>query len=220
MRRPAPKAAPFPRPVVRLWALALAAPLLLTGCTSVEVAVETPQTSAPAVTAPATTGAASSDSPAPEPVTEPEPVAAPETDAVRIFTTPGGAYSFQHPADWTVAEDPSQDGVYLVRRGDGEGVAVLAVGNPADPVASPVYPIASYTSVEVPGLAAPLGRTVTAVAGLYPGQTIGGEAIAFGLADGGDSTANYGRVRSADASFLYFGAGSWPPIRRRPRAAL
>ena len=200
MRRPAPKAAPFPRPAVRLWALALAAPLLLAGCTSVEVAVETPQNSAPAVTAPATTGAASSpDSPAPEPVTAPEPA------AVRTFTTPDGAYSFEHPAGWTVAEDPSQDDVYLVRRWGGEGVAVLAVGAPADPVASPVYPNTSYTSVDVPGLADPLGRIVTAAVGLYPGQSVGSEAIAFGLADGGDPTANYGRVRSADASFLYFG---------------
>ncbi|GGG58053.1 hypothetical protein GCM10011374_21040 [Kocuria dechangensis] len=205
MRRPAPKAAPFPRPAVRLWALALAAPLLLAGCTSVEVAVETPQNSAPAATAPATTGpASSSDSPAPEPVAAPEVADAAQPAAVRTFTTPDGAYSFQHPADWTVAEDPSQDGEYVVRRGDGQAVAGLGVGRPAGPLASPVYPNTTYASVDVPGVADPLGRNVSAVVGLVPGQSIGGEAIAFGLADGGDPAANYGWIRAADASFLTF----------------
>lgn len=179
--------------------LALAVPLLLAGCTSVEVAVDSAQQAAPAATAPAAAQAPSSGA------MVPRPVAAPEPATTKTFTTPDGAYSFQHPAEWTVAEDPSQGGGFAVRRGDGEAVAGLAIKGAADPVASPVYPLSAYTSVDVPGLADPLGRTMSAAVGLYPGHSIGSEAIAVGLADGGDPTANYGRVRSADASFVYFG---------------
>ncbi|GAA1762824.1 hypothetical protein [Kocuria aegyptia] len=195
IRRSATEAAPSSRRGRGLRVLALVVPLLLAGCTSVEVAVDSPQQGAPAAAAPA---------PSPDAVA-PRPVAAPEPAATRTFTTPDGAYSFEYPVGWTVTEDPSQDGVFAVRRDDGELVAGLAINGAADPVASPVYPLSSYTAVEVPGLAGPLGRTMSAAVGLYPGHSIGSEAIATGLADGGDPTANYGRVRSADASFLYFG---------------
>ncbi|MFI7742933.1 hypothetical protein [Kocuria rhizosphaericola] len=199
IRRSATDAAPLARRGRGLRVLALAVPLFLAGCTSVEVAVESPPQGAPAATASAVAQEPSSNEVAPRPVVAPKPA------ATRTFTTPDGAYSFEHPAEWTVTEDPSQVGVYAVRRSDGALMAGLATGGPADPVASPVYPITSYTSVEVPGLVGPLGRTMSAAVGLYPGHSIGSEAIAYGLADGGDPTANYGRVRSADASFLYFG---------------
>ncbi|MGQ1798872.1 hypothetical protein ACT4S5_17295 [Kocuria oceani] len=199
IRRSAPEAAPFAYRAYGLRILALAIPLFLTGCTSVEVAVDSPPQGAPA----ATPSAAAQESPSHE--VAPRLAADPESAMTRAFATPDGAYSFEHPAEWTVTEDPSQAGVYAVRRGDGALMAGLAIGGPADPVASPVYPATSHTSVGVPGLADPLGRTMTAVVGLYPGQSIGGEAIAYGLADGGDSTANYGRIRSADGSFVYFG---------------
>ncbi|MFE7630930.1 hypothetical protein [Kocuria sp. NPDC057446] len=198
IRRSASEPAATPHRRLRLRVLALAVPLLLSGCTSVEVAVDSPQQGAPAATAPAA-------APAPSPDTVvPRPVAAPEPATTRTFTTPDGAYSFQYPAAWTVVAVPGEDEVFSVRRGDGERVAGLATGLPVGPLASPVYPETSYVSSEVPGIAGPLGRTVTAVVGLFPGQSIGGEAIAFGLADGGDPAANYGRVRAADASFLSF----------------
>jgi hypothetical protein len=198
IRRSVHETAPSSRRELGLRLLALSVPLFLAGCTSVEVAVDSPPQGAPAATAAAAAPAPSSDA------VVPRPVAAPEPAATRTFTTPDGAYSFRHPAEWTVVAEPGQDEVFSVRRGDGERVAGLATGMPVGPLASPVYPETSYVSAEVPGLADPLGRTVSAVVGLFPGQSIGGEAIAFGLADGGDPAANYGRVRAADASFLSF----------------
>ncbi len=193
LRRPAVPTAPAARR--GLFCLLLAVPLALTGCTSVEVAVDSPQQQP----APAAASPSSSDASAPRSVAAAEPA------ATRTFTTPDGAYRFEHPAEWTVRADPAEAGVYAVRDGSGRLMAGLAIGDRADPVASPVHPVSAHTSVDVPGLAGPLGRPVSAVVGLFPGQTVGGEAVAFGLADGGDPAANYGRVRSDDASFVYFG---------------
>lgn len=198
IRRPVTDATPSLQRGYGLRALVLAVPLLLAGCTSVEVAVDSPQQGAPAATPSTAAQVPSSDAAAPRQVVAPAPA---ET---RTFTTPDGAYSFEHPAEWTVVAEPGRDDVFSVRRGDGQRVAGLGTGMSVGPLASPVYPHTSYTSAEVPGLADPLGRTVTAVVGLFPGQSIGSEAIAFGLADGGDPAANYGRVRAADASFLSF----------------
>lgn len=191
---------PFVRVRPRLSAVALAALLALTGCSTVGTSPDSSATEgSPAATTTASAPPTASRSATPSRTATPSPTA----KAVQ-FATANGAYSFNHPAEWSVDADPTQKNVYLVRRADGEEVARLATNMPAGPLASPAYPATVHTSKEVPGLAESLGRTVTAVLGIYPGQAVGGESIMYSLADGGDPAANSGRIRAADASFLSF----------------